>query len=132
MRLPTAIFPGVICIGQTVTFRDFKVLVFMPDHRYQLTTNNGANQMNTISGAEFQKLENGPCGKFPHTGPVNYESGKNPFTAAFKGMELKRADGKNRCFKTADAAIKAITEAARQADADMLDNFSYVGSRHHY
>lgn len=90
--------------------------------------------MQTLNANDFLKLENGPCGKFPHTGPVYYGTGARPYTAAFKGTELKRADRKNREFKTAEAAAKAISAAAAAADEieDALNDFNYVGSRHHY
>jgi len=87
--------------------------------------------MKTISGAEFHKLENGPCGKFPHSGPVNFEIGLLPYGAALKGDLLKRADGKSRLFKTPEAAKQAVENAAA-GTADELGDFNYPGSRHHY
>ena len=69
--------------------------------------------MNTVTAYQFHLLNIAGEGKFPHTGPVYYGSGKMPFTAALKGKELKdRAGRYNRTFKTAEAAIRAIEETA--------------------
>lgn len=63
--------------------------------------------MTTITHNEFI-ANHGPRSKFPHTGPVAYGSGARPYGAVLKGVELKRADGKVREFKTAEAAARAI------------------------
>lgn len=44
------------------------------------------------------------------TGPVYYGTGALPYTAALRGVELARADGKVRCFQSPMAAQKAIIE----------------------
>lgn len=63
--------------------------------------------MTTIPAYEF--IAAGPRSKFPHTGPVYYGTGKLPYTAALKGVELKSNNGRlNRAFKTAETAARAI------------------------
>lgn len=69
-------------------------------------------EMKTISGAQFY-LVGTERHKFPHTGPIYYGTGRLPYTAALKGIELKGRNGKKRLFKTATAAQNAIAYAAQ-------------------
>jgi hypothetical protein len=49
-----------------------------------------------------------------HTGPVYYGTGARPYAAAINGIQLRRADGKYREFKTRQAAAEAIERVQRQ------------------
>ena len=66
--------------------------------------------MKTIN-ANLYFAEHGPFSKFPHTGPLYFGSGARPYSAVLKGEILRRADGKVREFKTADAAAQAVLKA---------------------
>ncbi len=63
--------------------------------------------MQTISANDYL-MSHCAFDKMPHTGPVYYGIGRNPYSAVYKGRTLKRKDRKDRLFKTADAAIAAI------------------------
>lgn len=67
----------------------------------------------TISANDFIR-NGGERDKFPHTGPVNYGFGARPYTAAFKGRELKTSRGQNRVFASARAAAAAILEESKK------------------
>jgi hypothetical protein len=64
--------------------------------------------LKTITANEFH-TSGSAQDKFPHTGPIYYGTGSRPYLAALKGITLKTRGGIiARCFKSADAAERAI------------------------
>jgi hypothetical protein len=88
---------------------------------HNTVTNNGAHMQTLTANAFFNRDEHGPRSKFPHTGPVYYGSGKLPYTAALKGVELSGRNG-HRLFKTAEAADKAAAREERAMTLRMQCN----------